>query len=148
MAIMNEDMSVVMFLMRRFRSQKTYDGIRQVAEENHGYASLYSVLDPILNRIPVSPEDQCEQAFDEVVLSLLKEACPKLMFICRNLVNLHRVTVNLDGTASNNDYSMVVSKNNGNILFYVKDGRYVHATLDVDSCLSQIAIRGFPVEWI
>jgi hypothetical protein len=148
MAIINEDMSVVMFLMRRFSTQKTYQGIRRAVEENGGYASLLSVLDPVVNRVPESADDERDQAFDEVVLKLMKEACPSLMFICRDRVDLHRVTVNPDGTPSNEDYSMVISKNNGTILFYVKSGRYVHATLDVESCLRQTVLRGFPVEWI
>jgi hypothetical protein len=148
MAIIHESMSVVIFLMRRFSTQKTYQGIRQAVEKNGAYASLLSVLDPVTNRVPESADDARDQAFDTVVLKLLKEACPNLMFICRDLVDLHWVSVSPDGTPSNEDYTIVVSKKNGSILFYGKSGRYVHATLDVESCLRQTVLRGFPVEWI
>jgi hypothetical protein len=148
MAIIHEDMGVVIFLMRRFSTQKTYQGIRQAVEENGGYASLLSVLDPVTNRVPESTDDEHDQVFDSVVLKLLKEACPNLVFICGDLVDLHWVSVKPDGTPSNEDYTIVVSKKNGSILFYGKNGRYVHATLDVGSCLNQVTLRGFPVEWI
>lgn len=148
MSISFEDMNTVVFLMRRFSTQKTYEAIRQTVKENGGHASLLSVLDPVTNRIPESADDERDHAFDTVVLKLLKEACMNLVFIRGDLVDLHQVTVNHDRTASNKDYTIVMSRINGSILFYGKNGRYVQATLDVESCLRQTVLRGFPVEWI
>ncbi len=148
MSISFEDMNTVVFLMRRFSTQKTYEAIRQTVKENGGHASLLSVLDPVTKRIPESADDERDHAFDTVVLKLLKEACMNLVFIREDLVDLRLVTVSPDGIPSKEDYWMVISKDNGSILFYGKNGRYVQATLDVESCLRQTVLRGFPVEWI
>jgi hypothetical protein len=135
-------------LLGQFNSSKTRNAIRKVAEENNGYVSLLSVLDPVVNRVPDSPEDAQDQAFDEVILELLRRTCRNLMFICKDFMKLHNVTTNSDGTPSNENYSMIVSNLTGKIMFYGRGGRYTSATLDVTECLSKIPLHGFPVDWI
>ena len=148
MTRMDTSFITAIVLLGQFNSPETRNVIRRVAEESNGYASLLSVLDPVANRIPVSADDARDQAFDEVVLELLRRTCRDLMFICRDFMEIHHVTVNSDGTPSNKYYSILVSKNNGKIMFYGRGGRYTSATLDVTECLNNIDLRGFPVEWI
>lgn len=147
MSFNRQDTDAVLFLMRSFRSENTYRGIREIVKENNGYASLNSVVDPLINKIP-EPEDKPAHKFDEVVLTLLLDACSSLMFVSRDLVEYRKVTVNPDGSASKEDYSILVSKESGDVLFYGKEDKYVSATSDKDSCLSKLPLRGFPVEWI
>jgi hypothetical protein len=135
-------------LLTQFNCPETRNTIRRIAEESNGYASLHSVLTPVANRIPNSENEERDQAFDEVVLELLRRISPNLFFICRDFVDIHRVIVNEDGTPSNKDYSLVISKNNGKILFYGKGSKYVHATLDVETSLNRVELHGFLVHWI
>jgi hypothetical protein len=143
---MNDSLSAIV-LLPQFNSLETRKIIREMATENGGVISLMDVLDPITNRVAHSEEDKLDRDFDSVVLELLRRTCPKLVFICKDLVDVH------DFTKDNGvpDVSVVTSKKTGEIVYFLKGGRGIAATLDYTESLkkfeSGISISS-PVDWM
>ena len=141
---MNDSFSAIM-LLRQFNSLETRKIIRNMAKENGGFISLMDVLDPITNRVALSEDDKIDRDFDSVVLELLRRTCPKLIFICKDLVDMYEFA-NVRGIP---DMSVVISKKTGKIEYFLKGGRCVPATLNYAECLKKFDLGvSFPVDWM